>query len=66
MAGPREERESSLLREEVLERCSERQPDWFCLPLSFILTRSFEISLALNFWLDFGVQVRLFHVIRAL
>lgn len=34
-------------------------------PLSFILTRLFEISLALNFRIDFGVQVRRFHVIRA-
>lgn len=59
MGGPREEREPSLLGLEVLRNCSERQPDWFCLPPSFILTRWFEISLALNFRIDFGVQVRL-------
>ena len=37
---------------------SKRQSDWFCLPSSFILTSGLiEASLALNFWIDFGVQV---------
>lgn len=55
VAGPREERKPSLLGEEVLGSCSKRQLNRFCLPPSFSLTRWIEISLALNFWLDFGV-----------
>lgn len=55
VAGPREERKPSLLGEEVLGSCSKRRLNRFCLHPSFSLTRWIEVSLALNFWLDFGV-----------